>query len=306
MLTEFVVGHWLDWFGSEPPSLEWVLEATGRANATSVVLYGISTYSGKPIVVIKTSRDRRFGWVVREEYRRLIEIRRAVPPEMARTIVQPLALVDDVDVHMISVFADADRSWSGLADVERATFSERLAYWLAQLHSHSERPVEREFERPPEIPDIFSEVFEPPDRVERRLRAAGDHVTGQSAKPAIEFLIHGDLWPGNCRLLGDEFTVIDWEHSHWSTTSFTDEFLFPLSLLAPALLAKPDLSIRRLDGFSRMYRRQRGIPSLHDEEVLLVALWVAAEVATRAYRQWGVVEDWSLGWRELVGKLALL
>jgi aminoglycoside phosphotransferase (APT) family kinase protein len=268
---------------------------------TSVILYGIDSTTARPALVAKVSRDPAFGFVVEEEVNRWREARLALRPERQHTVPRPLGLVRiDRDVYLISEFAPEDARWERLATTPRTLLTERLAAWLADLHTGSERPRgEGGTGRPELIVKAYIEVFQPPGPVERRLRQAAESVTAEYAASSTEVLVHGDFWPGNWRIAGSDFSIVDWEHSHWSPSPLIDEFLFPLSSLTLAHDG-PDLT-----SFSETYRRQRRLPLRSGEEADLASIWTAAEVATRTQRRWGVVEDWSLKWQEAVMRLAV-
>jgi aminoglycoside phosphotransferase (APT) family kinase protein len=266
-----------------------------------VILYGIDSAAGRPALVAKVSRDPGFGFVVEQEVNRWGEARMALGPEWQDTVPRPFGLIRiDRDVYLMSEFAPGGARWERLAPAARAHLTDRLAAWLADLHTRSERPLaEGDMGQPELIVKAYIEVFEPPGLVERRLRQAAESVTVEFAAGSAEILVHGDFWPGNWRIAGSDFRIVDWEHSHWSPSPIIDEFLFPLSSFTLSHDAQD------LTSFSETYRRHRGLPLRSRDEAALASIWGAAEVATRTQRRWGVVEDWSLKWHEAVMLLAV-
>jgi aminoglycoside phosphotransferase (APT) family kinase protein len=303
-LTELVTKEWPRWLGSAAPSLEWVLESTARPTAqTSVILYAIDSSTRQPTLVAKVSRDPRFGFVVRQESERSNEARLALGPGQEKTVPCPFGLIQSAqDLYLISEYAPEGLRWDRLAPAARAPLTDRLAAWLADLHGRSERPIRAVDLRHPElIVKTYIEVFQPPDPVGKRLQHAAESVSAEFASSSTEILVHGDFWPGNWRMNGGGFTIIDWENAHWSPSPLADEFLYPLS----------DLTLGReepehdLFSFSETYRRHRGLPLRRRDEAELASIWNAAEVATRTHRRWGVVEDWALEWHRAVVRLAM-
>jgi hypothetical protein len=303
-LTELVAKEWPSWLGSGAPSLEWVLESTARPTAqTSVILYAIDSTTRRPTLVAKVSRDPRFGFVVQHESERSNEARLALGPEQEETVPRPFGLIQaGQDLYLISEFAPEGLRWDHLAPASRAPVTDRLAAWLADLHAGSERPLGAVDLRQPElIVKTYIEIFEPPDPVGQRLQHAAESVTAEFAASSTEILVHGDFWPGNWRMNGSGFTIIDWENAHWSPSPVADEFLYPLSNLTLGL----EVPEHDLMSFSETYRRHRGLPLRHRDEAELASIWIAAEVATRTHRRWGVVEDWALKWHRAVVRLAM-
>jgi hypothetical protein len=191
---------------------------------------------------------------------------------------------------------------AGLDEPQRAHVTDRLAGWLSDLHGRSERPLAVvDLNQPELIVRTYIEIFEPPDPVAKRLQHAAEWVMAEFAASSTEILVHGDFWPGNWRIDGNRFTVIDWENAHWSPSPIMDEFLFPLSDIT---LGREDPG-HNLTAFSENYRRRRQLPRRHRDEARLASIWTAAEVATRTHRRWGVVEDWALEWHRVVMGLAM-
>jgi hypothetical protein len=299
-LAAYVRGEWANWFEDEPPILEWVLQATGRPIAqTSVMVHAVDARSGDPRLVAKVNRDRAMAEIVENEFWRQSEAHQLLPGSVAR----PLGLVDVAgDLHIVAQFAPNSQPWSAGQPGWRREQEDVLASWLAKLHDKSQRP--RSGGGDDAVTDVqraFVETFTPPLEVQSRLGEATELVRQETQESSSEILVHGDFWSGNW-LFGDSgFTVIDWEHASWRSSSFLDEFLHPLSELTHGEAAPaPD----RLGWLSDAYRRQRGIATRSDEDCLLGSIWTAAEVATRTYRRWGVVEDWSHTWARLTESLA--
>lgn len=301
-LTEKVATEWPRWIGGEAPPLEWVLSSSARPLAqTSVVLYAINSKTRLPTLVAKVSRDPSFGFVVEQECERSNEARLALGPEHRDTVPRPFGLVHlDQDIYLMSEFAADGLRWDRLEPHLRARFTDQLAAWLADLHDRSERPLDARELQPDLIVKTYIEVFEPPVPVAKRLNRAAESVMAEFAASSAEILVHGDFWPGNWRVNETGLRIIDWEHAHWSPSPVTDEFLYPLS----------DLTHQRegwehdLESFSESYRSHRGLPPRDRDDAELASIWVAAEVATRTCRRWGVVEDWSLLWHQAVLRLA--
>lgn len=307
-LTEHVNREWPGWFGTDAPRFEWVLESTGRHEAqTSVMLYAVGSSSGEPLIVAKVNRHRRFGSVVEHEFNMMSEACFFLGPEAPETIARPLGLVNiSGDIHLISVFARAALSWEAATADWRAEKTGELAEWLAVLHQRSERsgtaPRGDDVEQ---VISTFVELFEPPTAICRRLEQAGEFVVDEFRSSGSEILLHGDFWPGNWRFDAARFTIIDWEHARWSPSPLIDEFLFPLSRFVFAVSHGIAAQVEGdLMSFSDAYRQHRGIPLRTRAEGLLASIWNAAEVATRSHRRWGVVEDWSLDWRDIVPRLS--
>lgn len=303
-LTELVTEQWPHWLGGGAPALEWVLESTARTGAqTSVILYAIDSTARRPTLVAKASRDPRFAFVVQHENERLNEALLALGPEQEETVPRPFGLIrTGRDLYLISGFAPEGRRWDSLGQATRARLTDRLTAWLADLHARSERPLGTVDMRQPEsIVNTYLEVFEPSDPVRKRLEQAGESVMEEFASSSTEILVHGDFWPGNWRISENGFAIIDWENAHWSPSPVVDELLYPLSGLT---LGRDDPD-HDLISFSESYRRHRRLPPRNRDQALLASIWIAAEVATRTYRRWGVVEDWTVDWHRLVLRLAM-
>lgn len=296
--------QWPRWIGGKAPPLEWVLGSTARPVAqTSVILYGIDSESGRPTLVAKVSRDPRFGFLVENETVRANEARIAIGSEREATIPRPYGLIrNDRDVYLISAFAVGGLSWDRLGLPERTLLTDQLAVWLAELHGRTERPLAAPVGRPDSIVKTYLEIFESVEPVTTRLHEADESIRAEFAAASTEILVHGDFWPGNWRIDGSGFRVIDWEHAHWSPSPILDEFLYPLSRLTQ----NPEQQDSDLMSFTAAYRARRGLPIRTDENTLLASIWTAAEVATRTHRRWGVVEDWSHQWQQTVTRLASL
>jgi hypothetical protein len=241
--------------------------------------------------------------VVQHESERLNEARLALGPEQEETVPRPLGLIrTGQDTYLVSEFAPEGHRWEGLSSATRARVTDRLAAWLADLHSRSERPHDAvDLRQPESIVKTYIEIFEPPDPVGKRMHQAGELLMEEFAASSAEILVHGDFWPGNWRIGEKRFTIIDWEHAHWSASPVVDELLYPLS----SLTLGRDQPDHDLISFSESYRRHRRLPLRCREEALLASMWVAAEVATRTYRRWGVVEDWAVQWHRTVERLAV-
>ncbi len=302
-LTELVMKEWPQWIGSSAPPLEWVLASTARPLAqTSVILFGIDSRTRRPALVAKVSRDPSFGSLVEHEAERANEAIAAVGTEQRATIPRPFGLVQfGQDVYLISEYAMDGLGWARLGPDERASFTDQLIAWLAQLHERSERPIRAVDQRLDSIVETYVQVFEPGEVASRRLHEAGEWMKAEFAASTTEVLVHGDFWPGNWRIDQSGFKVIDWEHAHWSPSPVLDEFLYPLSNLT----LERDETEPDVGKFSEAYRLRRGKPIRSSEDTVLAAIWTAAEVATRTHRRWGVVEDWSHRWNLVVKRLAL-
>lgn len=295
--------RWPLWFNEDPPELEWVLKSTARVHAqVSVILFVFETGCADPTLVAKVSRHPEFSPVVVNEFNRIREARSLMGPLGSETIPEALDLVPvGADTYLITRYAPQDRHWEQDPEPSRADALDRLARWLAGLHSSSERARRSTDTSVDRISGVFMEAFGPNDRVAvRTLEEAEELVMEESRTSRSEMLVHGDFWPGNWRLFGEDFKVIDWEHARWSSSTVIDEFLLPLSLAVanPAVGGMSDhVDTRKL---SDIYRTHRGLPRRDPDEARLAAVWCAAEIATRPFRRWGVVEDWSFQWRDQV------
>lgn len=295
-----VLSLWPDWYGTDPPPLTWLLAATGRPIAqTAVTLIAVDDRSGTPLLTAKVNRSPRFSEVTAQEYETQLLAHKVMSPDHPMSVARPIDILDvGGDVYLISEFAPSDRTWDANSRHRQAD----LARWLGALHDRTRTARSGSRLAVSEVETAFVELFDPVATVRNRLREGTEMVVAECERSTHETLVHGDFWPGNWLLRDDSFTVIDWEHAHHSPTPVLDEFLFPLSEVT---LRDPGEAVPEvLRRFSDLYRSQRGLESRSDDDVWNASLWVAAEVATRTYRRWEVVEDWSHNWAGLIQHLA--
>lgn len=303
-LSAEVEALWPTWYGEACPPLVWLLGGTGRPIAqTAVTLYGLEAATGSPRLVAKVNRSRAFRQVTDGEYEAQLRAYDATMSTRPGSVAKPLGLVDvGGDVHLVSEYAHSDRSWDEADPTWRAERELGLAAWLAELHDRTRMPGTATPERARDVETAFADAFEPVATVRARLGEATDMVSAEYERSTEEILVHGDFWSGNWLFSSTHFTVIDWEHSQRCPSPILDEFLPVLSEWNRA--GEDSIGPVSLRKFSDLYRERRGLDPRTDPEAANASLWVAAEVATRTYRRWGQVEDWSLSWATSTERLA--
>ena len=304
-LTDLVRLKWTEWFeGPVPDAISWVLAGTGRPIAdAAVMLFAFGPGSHRPFLVAKVNRDRVRSDVIQGEF---VHQRKAFDltlSEWAGTVPRPLGSFDiGGDLYAFSQYVESDTSWNdGSPDWKRAMELE-LVDWLAALHEASKRPTaEPDLHAVRSIAETFTDIFDPGASVRNVLGEAAEIMCQEHSGGSDSILVHGDFWPGNWIFHDNQFAVVDWEHARHSSSPALDEFLYPLSVLTD-LDNLRDSS--RVTHFSDLYRDSRGIPRRSRSDAFAAALWVSAEVATRTYRRWGVIEDWSHRWGRVTSALA--
>lgn len=299
-LAGFVHDQWDSWFDEPAPVLQWVLQGTGRPVAqTSVMLHAVEASTGEPRLVAKVNRHRTMRAIAENE----LACQKMAYSLLPESVARPLGVVDlEGDLHIIAEHAPSTLSWHERTPDWRREREAMLVHWLATLHDRSQRVRSHGVaDLVVDVRDAYFERFQPSARVRDVLMEATDMVVRDSLGAQYEMLVHGDFWSGNW-LFGDRgFTVIDWEHAGWRLSSVLDEFMHPLSEISR--LDAPSPTVESLSWLSDAYRRQRGIATRSNEDCILASVWVAAEVATRTHRRWGVVEEWSRDWVRLTQSL---